>query len=83
VSEQLRPGAFYGANVQGAERPAKGGDDRPSGSPRRMERTMNIPGARQIPVEGAVTGPNAPSVDVDVVYGQADLDDLDDLTGPR
>jgi hypothetical protein len=81
VTEQRQPGAFYGANVRGAERAARGGDDRPSGSPRRMESTMNVPGARQIPVEGAVTGPDAPPVDVDEIYARADLDDLDDLTG--
>jgi hypothetical protein len=41
-----------------------------------MESTMNIPGARQIPVEGAVTGPDAPSVQLDTVYGTTSLDDL-------
>lgn len=37
---------------------------------------MNIPKARQIPVEGAVTGPDAPPAEVDEVYGTASLDDL-------
>ncbi|HYF77572.1 MAG TPA: hypothetical protein VD973_10600 [Symbiobacteriaceae bacterium] len=78
--EQKQPGAFYGANVQGADHAVKGvGDDRPSGSPRRMESTMNIPRARQIPVEGAVTGPEAPPAHVDEIYAQASLDDLDEL----
>lgn len=78
--EQRQPGAFYGANVKGADRAVRGvGDDRPSGSPRRMESTMNIPKARQIPVEGAVTGPEAPPAIVDEIFAQADLDDLGDL----
>jgi hypothetical protein len=78
--EQKQPGAFYGANVRGADHAVKGvGDDRPSGSSRRMESTMNIPGARQIPVEGAVTGPEAPPAQVDEIYAQASLDDLDEL----
>lgn len=78
--EQKEPGAFYGANVRGAEKAAKGvGDDRPSASPRRMESTMNIPHARQIPVEGAVTGPGAPAATVDEIYSRANLDDLDEL----
>jgi hypothetical protein len=79
--EQRQPGAFYGANVHGADRAAKGGDDRPASSPRRMESTMNFPGGRQIPVEGAVTGPDAPPAMVDEVYARADLDDLVDLGG--
>lgn len=37
---------------------------------------MNIPNARQIPVEGAVTGPDAPPVSVDEVYSRLDLDQL-------
>lgn len=38
---------------------------------------MNIPNARQIPVEGAVTGPEAQPVSLDEIYARADLDDLD------
>lgn len=76
MAEQRKPGAFYGANIQGAERTARGGDDRPAGSTRRMERTANLPNARQIPVEGAVTGPDAPPANVDEVYARADLDHL-------
>ena len=80
VVEQKQPGAFYGANVKGADHAVKGvGDDRPSASPRHMESTMNIPRARQIPVEGAVTGPDAPPAVVDEIYARADLDDLEDL----
>lgn len=79
MAEHREPGAFYGANVRGAARAARGGDDRPASSPRRMESTMNVPGARQIPVEGAVTGPDAPPIEVDEVYGHADLDDLNRL----
>lgn len=79
--EQRSTGAFYGANVEGPlQKIPRVGDDRPSGSPRRMESTMNIPNARQIPVEGAVTGPEAPPVRIDAVRGRADLDDLDDLS---
>ncbi len=75
--EQRQPGAFYGANIEGPLRSIpRVGDDRPSASPRRAEQTMNIPRARQIPVEGAVTGPDAPPAQVDVVRGTADLDDL-------
>lgn len=78
--EQRQPGAFYGANVKGANQAVRDvGDDRPSASPRRMESTMNIPRARQIPVEGAVTGPDAPPANVDEIYAQVDLDDLGDL----
>lgn len=78
--EQKQPGAFYGAKVKGADHAVSGvGDDRPSASPRRMESTMNIPRARQIPVEGAVTGPEAPPANVDEIYAQVDLDDLADL----
>lgn len=76
MTEQQRPGAFYGANVQGADRAVRGGDDRPSGSKRHMESTMNVPGARQIPVEGAVTGPEAAPAHLDELYGEADLDQL-------
>ena len=79
VSEKTQPGAFYGANVEGAMRAARGADDRPSGSPRHMERTMNIPGARQVPVEGAMTGPDAPIMEVDEIYHRADLDELNQL----
>lgn len=77
VPEQTQPGAFYGSRVQGANRAVQGGDDRPSGSPRRMESTMNIPGARQVPVEGAMTGPEAPTIEVDEIYARANLDDLE------
>lgn len=78
VAEQKQPGAFYGANVEGTARVPRVGDDRPSGSPfKGMESTMNIPNARQIPVEGAVTGPEAPPIHLDEVYARADLDDLD------
>lgn len=73
-------GAFYGANLQGPlQKLPKVGDDRPSGSTHRMESTMNIPKARQIPVEGAVTGPEAPPVSVDVIRGTKELDELGDL----
>lgn len=76
----VRPGVFYGARVEGPLGFApRVGDDRPSGSTRRMESTMNIPRARQVPVEGAVTGPEAPPADVDIIRGQLDLDQLDDL----
>jgi len=44
-----------------------------------MEGTMNIPNARQVPVEGAVTGPEAPLASVDLIRGQMDLDQLDDM----
>lgn len=74
--EQQRPGAFYGSNIIGAERAATGGDDRPAGSTRRMESTMNIPRSRQVPVEGAVTGPEAPPAHLDELYGETDLDHL-------
>jgi hypothetical protein len=77
VAEQNQPGAFYGAKVVGSQQVPHVGDDRPSGSPRRMESTMNTPNARQIPVEGAVTGPDAPPLSLDVVYARADLDDLE------
>jgi hypothetical protein len=76
MAEQKEPGAFYGVNVRGADRPAPVGDDRPSGSPRHLESTMNIPNARQVPVEGAVTGPDAPPAHVDKVFAAIDLDDL-------
>lgn len=79
MAEQKQPGAFYGANIKGANHAVPVGDDRPSSSPRRMESTMNIPGARQIPVEGAVTGPDAPPAEVDVIYSQASLDELNRL----
>jgi hypothetical protein len=79
VAELRKPGAFYGANIKGAARAVRGGDDRPSASPRRMERTMNVPNAEQIPVEGAVTGAEAPPASVDEVYSQADLDQIDRL----
>lgn len=75
--EQRTPGVFYGAFIQGPlQRIPRVGDDRPSSSPRRMESTMNIPKARQIPVEGAVTGPEAPPAQLDAVFGRASLDDL-------
>jgi len=78
--EHRQPGAFYGAKIEGPIGSVpRVGDDRPSGSNRRMESTMNIPNARQIPVEGAVTGPEAPPAQVDVVRGTADLDDLNEL----
>ena len=77
LPEQNTPGAFYGVRVRGMNKIPRVGDDRPSGSPRHMESTMNIPNARQIPVEGAVTGPEAPPIDLDEVYARADLDDLD------
>jgi len=77
MTEERRTGAFYGVNVQGADKPAKGADDRPSSSPRHMESTMNIPTARQIPVEGAVTGPDAPPAQVDKVFSHTDLDRLE------
>lgn len=79
VSEEKQPGAFYGANIQGKlNRAPRVGDDRPAGGRNGpMERTMNMPNARQIPIEGAVTGPDAPSISVDEVYARADLDDLD------
>ena len=77
----VRPGVYYGARIEGPlKRVAPVGDDRPSGSPRRRESTMNIPGARQIPVEGAVTGPDAPLPEVDLVRGQMPIDELDDLS---
>lgn len=77
MAEQKRAYAFYGANVRGANRAVKGvGDDRPSGSPREAESTMNVPGARQVPVEGAVTGPEAAPAQVDEIYETAPLDDL-------
>lgn len=77
--EQQTHGAFYGANVQGSlGRIPRVGDDRPSSSPRRMESSMNIPNARQVPVEGAVTGPEAPPAQVDAIRGRASLDALDD-----
>lgn len=80
-NEQRTPGLFYGANLEGPlQRIPRVGDDRPSGSPRRAEATMNIPNARQIPVEGAVTGPEAPPARVDAIRGRANLDDLDDLS---
>ncbi|MFZ5815472.1 MAG: hypothetical protein ACOY93_09260 [Bacillota bacterium] len=79
--EQRTPGAFYGANVEGPlQKIPRVGDDRPSPSPRRVESTMNIPKARQIPVEGAVTGPEAPPAHVDEIRATASLEDLDDLT---
>jgi hypothetical protein len=76
MTERREPGAFYGVNIKGADRPAPVGDDRPSGSPLNLESTMNSPNARQVPVEGAVTGPEAPPAQVDHVYGAVDLDDL-------
>lgn len=77
MAEQQGPGAYYGANVRGPARVAKGvGDDRPSGSPEHVESTMNIPRARQRPVEGAVTGPHAPPLHMDEVYSRSDLDGL-------
>ncbi|HYG58715.1 MAG TPA: hypothetical protein VD902_11715 [Symbiobacteriaceae bacterium] len=80
MSEKTRPGAFYGAVIRGADQAARSaGDDRPSASPRHMERTMNIPTARQIPIEGAMTGPEAPTVEVDEIYSHADLDELGPL----
>ena len=79
-SDALRPGAFYGARIEGPlHRVPRVGDDRPSGSPRRMEATMNIPKARQIPVEGAVTGSEAPTAQVDLIRGQMDIEHLDDM----
>lgn len=78
MAEQKKPGAFYGANILGAEKAARGGDDRPAGSTRRVERTANLPSARQIPVEGAVTGPGAPPANVDEIYAHADLDQLNE-----
>lgn len=78
--EQHTPGAFYGANLEGPiRRIPRVGDDRPSSSPRKAESTMNIPNARQIPVEGAVTGPEAPPLRLDAIRGRADLENLDDL----
>lgn len=77
MAEYREPGAFYGTNVRGAREAADGGDDRPGGAGRRAEKGANLPGARQIPVEGAVTGPDAPPVDVDEIHGHADLDDLE------
>jgi hypothetical protein len=78
MEQELRtPGAFYGAKVEGPlQRIPRLGDDRPSGSPRRIESTMNIPNARQIPVEGAVTGPEAPPMRMNAIRGHAHLDDL-------
>jgi len=76
----VRPGIFYGARIEGPlGRAPRVGDDRPSGSARRMESTMNIPRARQIPVEGAVTGPDAPVPEVDLIRGHMGLEQLDDL----
>lgn len=75
--EQRSPGLFYGANVEGPlQRIPRVGDDRPSSSPRRKESSMNIPNARQIPVEGAVTGPEAPPAQIDAIRGRANLEDL-------
>lgn len=76
MANEQGPGAYYGANVRGAARAVRGGDDRPSGSHKRMESTMNIPRARQIPVEGAVTGPEAAPIQMDEVYSRSDLDEL-------
>ncbi|MBP2017917.1 hypothetical protein J2Z79_001303 [Symbiobacterium terraclitae] len=77
----VRPGVFYGARIEGPlGRVPRVGDDRPSGSARRTESTMNIPRARQIPVEGAVLGPDAPAPpQVDLIRGQMSLEQLDDL----
>ncbi|MFZ5823146.1 MAG: hypothetical protein ACOY94_02190 [Bacillota bacterium] len=78
--EHRSPGVFYGAKVEGPlQRIPRVGDDRPSSSPRRMEATMNIPNARQIPVEGAVTGPEAPPATLDAIRGRAEFESLDDL----
>ncbi len=79
----IRPGVFYGARIEGPlGRAAPVGDDRPSGSTRRRESTMNIPRARQVPVEGAVTGPEAPPPRVDLIRGQMEIDQLDDMATP-
>ena len=43
---------------------------------------MNIPRARQVPVEGAVTGPEAPPPRVDLIRGQMEIDQLDDMATP-
>lgn len=77
----VRPGIFYGARIEGPlGRAPRVGDDRPGGSARRVESTMNIPRARQIPVEGAITGPEAPAPpQVDLIRGQLGLEQLDDL----
>lgn len=78
--EQWSPGAFYGANVEGPlQRIPRVSGARFGSPPRRMEPTMNIPKARQIPVEGAVTGPEAPPARVDAIRGRVGLDDLDEM----
>lgn len=76
MADQDRPRAFYGVNVEGPGRPVRMGDDRPSGSRRQMESLMNVPNARSVPVEGAVTGPEAPAPEVDEITASIDLDDL-------
>ncbi len=84
LAEQKRPEAFTGANVEGADRAPRTGDDRPAGGTRGpVESTMSMPKARQVPVEGAVTGPEAPPAEVDEVYERADLDRLQRLDRPR
>lgn len=78
--EHRSPGLFYGTKVEGPlQRISRVGDDRPSRAPRRMESAMNIPNARQIPVEGAVTGPEAPPANLDAIRGRADFEALGDL----
>lgn len=75
MTEVRRPGAFYGTNLQGRESAPGRGPERAGF----RERTMNFPGAPQRPVEGAVTGPEAPPVEIDHLYNQVDLDQLDPL----
>lgn len=78
MTEVKRPGVFYGTNVSG-NRPVPAVQER--GGMR--EGTLNHPGARQRPVEGAVTGPEAPPIEIDHLYNQVDLDELSPMEGPR